>query len=176
MCSSDLALKGDVDFIFVWHVLEHIERAVDFIAEYVRWLSPSGVMIISVPNQKSMQTRWFGYYSAYPDYGRHLWYHTSEYVGWIARNAPGYHVEILRDRNYEYEVFSWVDSIASSITRRQNFVHRALKKGEGGLARRLVAATLAACVLPFALVLSPLNIHFGSPSTLTFVLRRTSGR
>jgi glucose-1-phosphate cytidylyltransferase len=48
--------------------------------ECTDWLSPSGVMIISVPNQASLQTRLFGFYSAYPDYGRHVWYHTSDYL------------------------------------------------------------------------------------------------
>ena len=79
--------------------------------------------------------------------------------------------KILRDRNYEYEIFSWVDSIASAITRRQNFVHKALKKGEGGPMQRLAAAAMALCLLPLALLLAPLSIHAGRGSTLTFMLR-----
>lgn len=164
---------GKVDVLFAWHVLEHIERSADFISECTDWLSPSGVMIISVPNQASLQTRLFGFYSAYPDYGRHVWYHTSDYLGWIARNVPGFDAAIMRDRNYEYEIFSWVDSIASALTRKQNFVHKALKKGEGGPALRFGAALIAACLLPIALLLSPLSIHSGRASTLTFILRRT---
>ena len=82
-------LKEPVEVLFVWHVLEHIERPADFVDEYSRWLAPSGVMVISVPNQRSMQTRLFGYFSAYPDYGRHIWYHTADYLNWFAQNAPG---------------------------------------------------------------------------------------
>ena len=136
-------LKEPAEILFVWHVLEHIERPAEFIEEYSRWLAPSGVMVISVPNQGSIQTRLFGYFSAYPDYGRHIWYHTTDYLNWFVLNAPGLDAKILRDRNYEYEVFSWVNSIASAITRRQNFVHKALKKGEGGPIVRLAAALAA---------------------------------
>jgi SAM-dependent methyltransferase len=165
-------LRGGVDILFVWHVLEHIERCADFIKEYTSWLAPSGVMVISVPNQASLQTRLFGYYSAYPDYGRHVWYHAADYRKWLAQNAPGFAATIMRDRNYEYEIFSWIDSIASAVVRRQNFVHKALKKGEGGPARRLAAAVAAAGLLPLAVLLAPINIRCGRPSTLTFMLRR----
>jgi SAM-dependent methyltransferase len=160
-----------VDVLFVWHVFEHIEAPADFIEKYRRWLAPSGIMVISVPNQASMQTRLFGYFSAFPDYGRHVWYHTAGYLRWFAQNAPTLEATIMRDRNYEYEVFSWVDSFASTITRRQNFIHRALKKREGGPMVRLAAALMAMCLLPPALLLSPLSIHLGLGSTLTYVLR-----
>lgn len=167
-------LRSGVDVLFVWQVLEHIERCADFIKEYTSWLAPSGVMIISVPNQASLQTRLFGYYSAYPDYGRHVWYHTPEYLKWLRQNAPGFAVSIMRDRNYEYEIFSWVDSMASAIVRQQNFVHKALKKGEGGPVRRLAAAAAAAGLLPLGAVLALINIRCGRPSTLTFTLRRVN--
>ena len=97
-------------------------------------------MVISVPNQARAQTRLFGYLSAYPDYGRHIWYHTRDYLNWFAHDLPALEGRLLRDGNYEYEILSWVDSIASAITWQQNFVHRALKKGEGGPMRRLGAA------------------------------------
>ena len=174
--SRDEALAGGMseasaEILFVWHVLEHVERPADFIAEYAPLLAPSGAMVISVPNQASMQTRLFGYFSAYPDYGRHIWYHTADYLDWFAQNAPGLKAGLMRDRNYEYEIFAWVDSLASAMTRRQNFVHRALKKGEGGPVLRLAAAAMALCLLPLAVLLAPLSIHSGRGSTLTFVLR-----
>ena len=89
----------------------------------------------------------------------------------VCPECAGVDAKILRDRNYEYEVFSWVDFIASAIMRRQNFVHKALKKGEGGPIVRLAAALAALCLLPLATVLAPLSLHAGRGSTLTFVLR-----
>jgi SAM-dependent methyltransferase len=164
-------LQRGIDFLFLWQVLEHIDSPAGFVEEYARWLAPSGIMLITVPNQASVQTRLFGFFSAYPDYGRHIWYHTEDYLHWFARNFPGLETSLLRDRNYEYEIFSWVDSIASTITRSQNFVHKAVKKGEGSIALRLSATFLAMCLLPVATMLAVLSIHVGLGSTLTFVLR-----
>lgn len=164
--------RGEVDVLFVWHVLEHVERPADFLRAYASWLAPSGVMVISVPNQASAQTRLFGYFSAYPDYGRHIWYHSPDYLGWFAHNVPRFRAAPVRDGNYEYEIFSWVDSLGSAITRQQNFVHKALKKAEGGAARRVAAAVLAIGLLPVAVLLSPVSIYSGSGSTLTFTLQR----
>jgi SAM-dependent methyltransferase len=164
-------VKGEVDILFVWHVLEHIDRPVDFLKAYASWLAPSGVIVISVPNQASVQTRLFGYFSAYPDYGRHLWYQTADYLDGFAQNLPELHAALVRDGNYEYEIFSWVDSIASAITRRQNFIHKALKKGDGSLVHRLAAAFMALCLLPVAMILSPVSIRLGRGSTLTFALQ-----
>lgn len=164
--------EGGVDVMFVWQVLEHVDLPAVFIREYAQWLAPSGVLVISVPNQASLQTRMFGYFSSYPDYGRHIWYHKSDYLEWFSHIAPELEVTIMRNLNYEYEVFSWVDSIASVVTRQQNFVHKAVKKGEGSIVRRLFAMVAALCILPFATLLAPISLLSRCGSTLTFVLRR----
>jgi SAM-dependent methyltransferase len=165
--------EDGVDAMFVWHVLEHVDRPADFIKQYARWLVPGGVMIISVPNQGSIQTCLFGYFSAYPDYGRHLWYHKRDYLDWLDRNGAGLQPYLMRDLNYEYEVFSWVDSIASALTRQQNLVHKAMKKGEGGSVMRRAAVTAAAiCLLPIGMLLAPWSLICNRGSTLTFVLQR----
>lgn len=166
--------KDGVDLMFVWQVLEHVDRPADFIREYAQWLLPSGVLVISVPNQASLQTRLFGYFSAYPDYGRHIWYHKADYVEWLARSTPGFVAKLMRDRNYEYEIFSWVDSIASAVTRQQNFIHKAVKKGEGSVGRRVCATIAAIFILPIAAILAPLSLFFRCGSTLTFVVQRNS--
>jgi SAM-dependent methyltransferase len=163
--------KMAVDLIFVWHVIEHVDRPAEFLAEYTKWLAPSGKIVISVPNQASLQTMLFGYFSAYPDYGRHIWYHKPDYIAWFAKNVAGFTTKRMRDLNYEYEVFSWVDSIASVITRQQNFFHRAIKKGEGSIGRRLIAVMMGLCLLPIAGLLAPVSLASGRGSTLTFVLR-----
>jgi len=47
------------------------------------------------------------------------------------------------------------------VKRRQNFIHKALKKGDGAPTLRLVAAIMAAGLLPIGLLLSPLSIRSG---------------
>jgi SAM-dependent methyltransferase len=162
------------DIVIVWHVLEHVPQPLDFLRNYGACLKSGGMIIVSVPNQQSIQTRLFGYFSAFPDYGRHLWYHDRSYVEWLRTQLP-FHVAVLRDFNFEYEIFSWVDSIASAAMRRQNAVHKALKKGEGSSAWHLAMVAVSLLLLPAAAVLSCLSLASGRGSTLTFVVRRSGG-
>jgi SAM-dependent methyltransferase len=163
------------DIAITWHVLEHVPQPAGFLKELTSRVRPGGSAIISVPNQNSLQTRLFGFYSSYPDYGRHVWYHEASYADYIRKAAGGAEVRLLPDYNLEYEVFAWVDSILSAIVRRQNFVHIALKKGKGPLVSRLLIAVAAVAVLPLAGVLSLVSLAMGRGSTLTFEIRPKAG-
>jgi SAM-dependent methyltransferase len=161
-----------VDVIVVWHVLEHVPRPAPFLRDYAKCLKPGGALLVSVPNQKSLQTRLFGYFSAYPDYGRHIWYHERSYMNWIEKELPALKVSMLFDINFEYEIFAWVDSIVSALLRRQNAVHKALKKGEGSRALCATMTAAAIILLPLAGFLSCISLATGQGSTLTFLGRR----
>jgi SAM-dependent methyltransferase len=166
------AVDDQVDLMLSWHVLEHVTRPADFMRAYVQLLAPGGTMLVSVPNQASIQTRLFGQFSAFPDYGRHLWYHHPGYRAWFESAVPSLKVGLVRDRNYEYEIFSWVESVISRLTRMPCIVNNTLKKGQGGAVRKLLVAVGSAALLPFSAILAPISIAMGRPSTLTFSLRR----
>ena len=166
------AVEEKVDLMLVWHVLEHVTRPADFVRSYVHVLAPGGMMLISVPNQASVQTRLFGQFSAFPDYGRHVWYHDSGYRAWFETAVPDLQIGIVRDRNFEYEIFSWVESIISRLTRKPCIVNNTLKKGQSSTTRMLLIAATSAVLLPFGALLAPMSISMGRPSTLTFSLRR----
>ena len=167
---ADLARGESVtaDIAVVWHVLEHVPQPAGFLRELTSRIRPGGAAIVSVPNQNSLQTRLFGYYSSYPDYGRHIWYHEASYADYIRRVTGGAEVGLLPDYNLEYEVFAWVDSIISAIVRKQNFAHIALKKGQGSRGSRLIIALAAVSLLPLAGVLSLISLATRRGSTLTF--------
>ncbi len=63
---------GLFSVIFLWHVMEHIPAPVTLLRQLTGHLDRNGTLIISVPNHASSQTRLFGRWSTYPDYGRHL--------------------------------------------------------------------------------------------------------
>ena len=138
----------------IWHVLEHVTQPVTFLRQCEEGLSASGLAIVSVPNQSSWQTRLFGIYSAYPDYGRHVWYHDPSYINWLQTEFPEFGFERVRDLNFEYEIFSWIDSVISFALRRVNVVHRSLKKGEGSVTARVLVAATSVLLLPAAAFLA----------------------
>jgi SAM-dependent methyltransferase len=170
MRNSTLAHKK-ADIIFLWHVLEHINQPIFFLNHLVKTLSKNGVLLVSVPNQQSMQTKLFGYYSSFPDYGRHIWYHDKNYLEYLITSFPLHKIQLVKDKNYEYEIFSWVDSMASYLIRNQNFIHKTIKKGDGGKFKKILALFFTISLLPLALILSFVSLRLKKGSTLTFIMR-----
>jgi SAM-dependent methyltransferase len=160
------------DVMFLWHVLEHLRQPATLLRAYARELAPGGVFLMSVPNHYSAQTRLFGRFSAFPDYGRHLWFHHPKLTEWTREALPGIRVDHVSDWNYEYEIYGWVDTLGSSIMRDTNFIHRAIKKGEGAMGTKLYAAALAAALLPIASIAALIALTAGRGSTLTIAMHR----
>ena len=165
-------LKKGVDVMFLWHVLEHIEQPIYFVKSLVKYLPKNGLLLISVPNHLSIQTRLFGYYSSFPDYGRHIWYHNKDYVNFLEKILPSYNIQFINDKNYEYEIFSWIDSFVSFLARDQNFIHKSLKKGQAGKCKKLLALFMSFFLLPIALLFSLISLLTKNGSTLTFAIRK----
>ena len=158
--------------IFLWHVFEHIPQPVPVLQDLLRYLEPEGVLILSVPNHGSLQTRLFGKFSAFVDYHRHLWFFRSSYFDWLKQALPGFTVRRIRDLNFEYEIYGWIDTLAAALLRRTNFVHLALKKNEGGAGRRLAAAAIALTLAPAAGLLAGVTVLAQAhASTLTYAIR-----
>ncbi len=171
---AEATAGGRFDVIFLWQVAEHVSDPVTLIANLMESLAPEGVLVISVPNQESCQNRLFGRRSSLIDYGRHVWYWGSRYfVDELPRLAPGARVRRLPEWNYEYEIYSWIDTLVSLCVGRHHFVHTRLKKGEGTLAGKVAASVLSAAMLPVAVVLSVMTLSINRlSSTQTFELRR----
>lgn len=71
------SLKNDFfDIVTLWHVLEHIHRLKEFLAELKRIVKGGGVAIIAVPNLTSLDAKIYKEFWAAYDVPRHL-YHFS---------------------------------------------------------------------------------------------------
>lgn len=62
------------DVITMWHVLEHVPDVEKQIKELKRLLTPTGTLIIAVPNYKSFDAQHYGAFWAAYDVPRHLWH------------------------------------------------------------------------------------------------------
>jgi 2-polyprenyl-3-methyl-5-hydroxy-6-metoxy-1,4-benzoquinol methylase len=162
------------DVITLWHVLEHLNSPAELLKEYSQYLSPRGVFLLQVPNHGGAQTGLLGKWSAYPDYGRHIWFHNRQLKEWLASVLPGFKVERVRDLNFEYEIFGWVESLSSAIMRETNFMLRTLKKRRGTRFEKNLAILFAVLFLPAAALLSVVSLMSGFGSTLTFKIERGS--
>lgn len=173
---ADATQDGQFDVIFLWQVAEHVSEPVALIGNLMESLAPDGALVVSVPNQESAQNRLFGRRSSLIDYGRHVWYWGSRYFGdEFPRLVPAVRVRRLPEWNYEYEIYSWIDTLVSLCVGRHHFVHTRLKKGEGTLGGKLAASVLSAAMLPVAVVLSVATLSVNRlSSTQTYELRRAA--
>jgi len=159
------------DVVFLWHVLEHVAQPFDLLRQLWARLEPGGALVVSVPNHDGWQTRWFGRFASYLDYGRHLWYWDPSWLEQVRHELPRARLSVVGGRNLEYEIFGWVDSIVGQLAGERNYVHSRLKKGTGGTAGHLAATALAALALPPSAVLA-LLVSPARAATFTFALWR----
>lgn len=159
--------------IFLWHVLEHVREPVSLLRELAGAMDPQGVIVVSVPNHRSWQTRVFRRYSSFLAYGHHVWFLDSGYFAWLQEQLPQHRITRIRDLSFEYEMFGWIDTLVSATFQRVNYVHTALKKGRASPAGKLVAVGMSLIYLPLACLLSVFTLVFKDrASTLTYVIAR----
>ena len=75
------------DVVTMWHVLEHLHDPVGTLMEVRRVLKDEGLLIVSVPNIKSIEACIFGEFWAGLDIPRHLYVFSPETLGGILRRA-----------------------------------------------------------------------------------------
>ena len=68
------------DVITLWHVLEHVPNATEYISKLKMLLKPSGVLIVAAPNFKSFDALYYKKYWAAFDVPRHLWHFSKEAI------------------------------------------------------------------------------------------------
>ena len=69
---------NSVDIITLWHVLEHVHDLNNTIQNLKHLLTPTGHIIIAVPNPKSADCQKYKTYWAAYDVPRHLWHFTQD--------------------------------------------------------------------------------------------------
>jgi SAM-dependent methyltransferase len=174
---ESLALPAEsFDAITLWHVLEHVTTPVSLLSEIRRVLRPGGVLLVSVPNFRSLEARatragWF-----HLDVPRHLVHFTPETLDASLRQAG---FEPLSSSWFapEFDAFSFVQSSLNRLGLRQNALYdvlrgRAAKLGAGGGATTAASVALAAPLGILSLPATLLASLTGAGSTLTMLARR----
>ncbi|NVK51984.1 MAG: class I SAM-dependent methyltransferase [Flavobacteriaceae bacterium] len=72
--------EENFDVITLWHVLEHIENLTEYIQLLKQKLSPTGKLIIAVPNYKSFDANHYKEFWAAFDVPRHLWHFSKKSI------------------------------------------------------------------------------------------------
>ena len=172
---------GKFDVVTMWHVLEHIPSPKVLLAGVLDVLSPDGVLVVSVPNFDSWQSRFFkgGWFHLDPP--RHITHFDRHTLHALFADLD---LEIQSERTFhvEYGPVGWLQSALNRIL-RPNFLFEFVKD-RGALAQvpktevalNLAASGAAGAVLAApAFVVEALAGLRGSGSVITVTARRRRG-
>jgi hypothetical protein len=72
--------------ITLWHVLEHVHDLHNYLEQFRKLLTPSGKLIIAVPNYTSADAKYYGEYWAAYDVPRHLYHFSPSSMNTLLNN------------------------------------------------------------------------------------------
>ncbi|MDH3763215.1 MAG: class I SAM-dependent methyltransferase [Gammaproteobacteria bacterium] len=161
------------DIIILWHVLEHITQLGTLLEELPRHLNPDGLLVISVPNFESWQSRFFKQYWFHLDIPRHVAHFEKD---WLDETLCSLGLEIVSRNTFtaSQNIYGFLQSSLNRLfARKQNRLYQLLTRSSG---RRDWAALvgwslLAIPLVPFAVLEALITGISNSGATLTLYAR-----
>lgn len=125
---SEFVGKG-FDIIILWHVLEHITQLGTLLDELPRHLNPGGLLVISVPNFFSWQSRFFKQHWFHLDIPRHV---THLEKPWLEKTLDRMGLEIISQTTFtaSQNVYGFLQSGLNKLfPQKQNRLYQLLTRG-----------------------------------------------
>ena len=117
------------DIIIIWHVLEHITDLGSLLKELPAHLNPGGLLVISVPNFSSWQSRFFRQHWFHLDIPRHVTHFEKE---WLQKKLTSLGMDIVSQNTFtaSQNVFGFIQSSLNKIfPRKPNRFYKSLTRG-----------------------------------------------
>ena len=165
------------DIIVIWHVLEHITDLGALLEELPRHLNPGGLLVVSVPNYSSWQSRFFKQHWFHLDIPRHVTHFERQ---WLERNLGSMGLEIISLHTFtaSQNIYGFIQSSLNRLVpRRPNRLYKLLTRGRGHQDWLALAgwSLLALPLLPFAILETLLSEMSAQGATLTIYARNREG-
>jgi SAM-dependent methyltransferase len=159
---------GKFDVITLWHVLEHLETPVPVLATLKGMLAPGGVLVTSVPNFGSWQSKLFSGRWFHLDPPRHLLHFEPESLQGTLRRAG---LEPIGEVPFmpEYGTSGWIQSALNLVLPHKNFLYEFVKD-RGALESMSTPSRLA----HFAASVTGSAALFGASIPVEYVASRTN--
>ncbi len=147
---ADVA-PGSIDVVTLWHVLEHLDDPAKALARLRTWLTPSGGLLVGVPNLDSLQARIGGERWYHLDVPRHRVHFTVPGLRALL-SAQGFEVLDVRHTLLEHNAFGMWQSALSRLTRDPSYVYNLLKRNAPLRSPDLLLTALALPFVPAAML------------------------
>ncbi len=152
-------LPGQIHIATAWHSLEHFPaKSLEYTLDALRSrLSSRGRIIVSVPNSKSFQYRWFRSAYAFYDVPSHLHQFSLGSLDRLMQNHGFKRQELVT--SWPYNVFGYVQSLLNVATGRHNYLYFRLKRksAQPSLGQDFLNGCLLPLALPFGWVMGLLD-------------------
>jgi SAM-dependent methyltransferase len=166
------ALSGPYDALTMWHVLEHLPDPGTAIERARALLTPTGRLLVSVPNLASLQARLFGSDWLHLDLPRHLFHFTPRALSKLLERC-GFRVERIDTFAPEMEILGLVQSVMNRLGSQENIALRFLKNDPSAPAVQAIGAMVgAAFILPGAVAWSAVAPLLGTGASVQVLARR----
>jgi SAM-dependent methyltransferase len=119
------------DIITIYHVLEHLPNPSRTLKEIQRILKPGGLLVVSVPNIQSLQSKIFKTYWFHLDIPRHYFHFNLQSLKKI---LPSEKLDVLKIKRFSFEhgPFGWIQSVLNTIYGNDNILYNILKEETSG--------------------------------------------
>ncbi len=158
--------------IAIYHVLEHVDRPAEYLAETRRLLRPDGLLVVEVPDAGGPGFRFLGLRNFCLDHPNHLLFFRP---GTLRRmlEAAGFEIAAESRFSLEYSPFTTLQNLLNLLPGAENRLYRSLmRNAEGRRLRRepltWLHALLGALLAGPAFFLSLAGLFFPVGNTLRF--------
>lgn len=162
------------DIIILWHVLEHITGLGTLLEALPRHLNPGGLLVISVPNFLSWQSRFFRQHWFHLDIPRHV---THFEKNWMEKALASMGLETVSQTTFtaSQNIYGFIQSSLNKlIARKPNRLYKLLTQSYGQRDWTALAgwAMLAIPLMPFAVLETLISTISDRGATLTIYARK----
>lgn len=141
---------GSFRAVTLYHVLEHLDRPFEYLAEIRRVLRPDGLLLIEVPDAAGPGFRTLGARNFCLDYPHHLFFFDRSTLGTLLERA-GFEVTAWSNFSAEYSPFTCLQNLLNLLPGQPNRLYRSLMRNDEGRRLRRQPLTWAHAALGAAL-------------------------
>jgi SAM-dependent methyltransferase len=165
--------EGAFDLIFLWHTLEHMDNPQWVITRLYDLLTPTGALIVVVPNFASIEARKFGQFWFHLDVPWHRFHFNEKSLRFLAAKS-GLRVFNLSTFSAEQGPYGLIQSLLNSMGWPRNEFYEWLKGyGMGGRAIQLILQLYIFIILLIpGFLVSILTSFISSGSEIRLVLKK----
>lgn len=148
--------SGQFNAVIFWHSLEHMSDPIQTLRHAKDLLQPGGLLVVAVPNLRSLQAKFFGPSWFHLDIPRH-YFHFSDISLKRVLDDLGFRIVQLDHFSLEQNPYGWLQSFYNAMGMHSNLLYSILKNQASRLIsikEHPVQATVAAALLPVLLPLS----------------------